>query len=77
MCRCSAGWSSGGQISEPLRSGLVLDALELALWNRQRAGVDVSALVHHSDRAWAISQPYTDLLAANDVVASVGSRADS
>jgi putative transposase len=52
-------------------------ALERAVWSRQRAGVDVSALVHHADWPGQTSQRHTDLLAANDVVTSVGSRADS
>ena len=40
----------GWQASRSLRSDLALDALEMAIWNRQRAGIDISGLVHHSDR---------------------------
>jgi putative transposase len=40
----------GWQASKSLRSDLALDALEMAVWNRQRAGIDVSGLVHHSAR---------------------------
>jgi putative transposase len=72
--RMVVGW----QASTSLRSDLALDALEMAIWNRQRAGVDVSGLVHHSDRGVQyLSIRYADRLAANDIVASVGSRGDS
>src|SRR5690606_32078335 len=40
----------GWQASRSLRSDLALDALEMAVWNRKRRGVDLSGLVHHSDR---------------------------
>jgi putative transposase len=50
----------------------------MAIWNRQRQGIDVSGLVHHSDRGVQyLSIRYADRLAANDIVASVGSKADS
>jgi putative transposase len=38
----------GWQASRSLRSDLAIDALEMAIWNRQRAGTDLSGLVHHS-----------------------------
>ena len=44
--RMVVGW----QASESLRSDLAIDALEMAIWNRQRAGADLSGLIHHSDR---------------------------
>ena len=44
--RMVVGW----QASKSLRSDLALDALEMAIRNRQRVGVDVSGVVHHSDR---------------------------
>jgi putative transposase len=72
--RMVVGW----QASKSLRSDLALDALEMAVWQRQRAGVDVSGVVHHSDRGVQyLSIRYADRLAANDIVASVGSRGDS
>jgi putative transposase len=40
----------GWQASRSLRSDLAIDALEMAVFNRRRAGADLSALVHHSDR---------------------------
>jgi putative transposase len=72
--RMVVGW----QASKSLRSDLALDALEMAVWNRQRAGADVSGVVHHSDRGVQyLSIRYGDRLAANDIVASVGSKGDS
>jgi putative transposase len=72
--RMVVGW----QASKSLRSDLALDALEMAIWNRQRQGVYVSGLVHHSDRGVQyLSIRYADRLAANDIVASVGSKGDS
>lgn len=72
--RMVVGW----QASKSLRSDLALDALEMAVWNRQRHGVDVSGLVHHSDRGVQyLSIRYADRLAANEIVASVGSKGDS
>ena len=44
--RMIVGW----QVSTSLRTDLALDALDMGLWNRQRAGQDVTGLVHHSDR---------------------------
>ncbi len=62
-CRTFAGWAYaafvidvvsrsvvGWQLSTSLRTDLALDALEMGLWGRQRAGADLSELVHHSDR---------------------------
>lgn len=40
----------GWQVSTSLRTDLALDALDMGLWARQRAGQDVTGLVHHSDR---------------------------
>ncbi len=44
--RMVVGW----QASKSLRSDLAIDALEMAIWQRQRRGEDLSELVHHSDR---------------------------
>jgi putative transposase len=72
--RMVVGW----QASKSLRSDLALDALEMAIWNRQRNGIDVSGLVHHSDRGVQyLCIRYAERLAANDIVASVGSKGDS
>ena len=72
--RMIVGW----QASRSLRTDLALDALEQAMWSRQRAGCDLSRLVHHSDRGVQyLAIRYTERLAANGVVNSVGSRGDS
>jgi transposase InsO family protein len=44
--RMIVGW----QVSTSLRTDLALDALEMGLWARRRAGQDTTGLVHHSDR---------------------------
>ena len=45
----------GWKAATTMHTELVLDALEMAIWTRQRAGiVDLSGLVHHND---AGSQP--------------------
>ena len=44
--RMIVGW----QASRSLRSDLAIDALEMAVFNRRRAGGDLSQLTHHSDR---------------------------
>jgi transposase InsO family protein len=72
--RMVVGW----QISKSLRSALAIDALEMAIWNRTRAGQVIDGLIHHSDRAVQyLSIRYSERLAANDIVGSVGSRGDS
>lgn len=68
----------GWQISASLRSDLAIDALEMAIGNRTRSGQTLDGLVHHSDRGVQyLSIRYSERLAENDIVASVGSRADS
>ena len=53
-----------------------LHALEQAIWERNRAGHTVAGVVHHSDRGGQyLSIRYTERLAANAAVSSVGSRA--
>jgi len=50
----------------------------MAVWNRQRAGADLTGLIHHSDRG--VQHPsvrYSERLADNNIVASIGSRGDS
>lgn len=72
--RMIVGW----QASRSLRSDLAIDALEMAMFNRQRAGADLSALIHHSDRGVQyLSVRYSERLADNEIVASVGSKGDS
>jgi putative transposase len=66
----------GWRVSSTLRADLALDALEMAVWSRR--GDDLDGLVHHSDRGVQyVSIRYTERLAAEGAVASVGSRGDS
>jgi putative transposase len=68
----------GWQASRSLRTDLALHALEQAIWDRTRDGTDLAGLVHHSDRGVQhLAIRYTERLAANGVVNSVGSRGDS
>jgi putative transposase len=68
----------GWQVSTSLRTDLALDALDMGLWARQRAGHDVAGLTHHSDRgAQYRAIRYTQRLAEAQAVASVGSKGDS
>ncbi len=54
----------GWQLSKNMRTDLVLDALEMGIWTRQREGRDLSQLVHHSDRGVQYRAiRYTDRLA--------------
>lgn len=72
--RMIVGW----QVSTSLRTDLALDALDMGLWARQRAGHDVTGLVHHSDRGVQYRAiRYTERLAEAQAVASVGSKGDS
>lgn len=72
--RMVVGW----QTSKSLRSDLAIDALEMAVWNRRRTGAELDGLVHHSDRGVQyLSIRYSERLAGNEIVASVGSRGDS
>jgi putative transposase len=65
----------GWRVSRSLRAELALDALEMALW--ARAG-DLDGLVHHSDRGVQyLAIRYTERLAEEGAVASVGSKGDS
>jgi putative transposase len=64
----------GWRVANSLRTDLVLDALEQALWSRR----GTQGLVHHSDRgSQYLSIRYTERLAEAGVESSVGSRGDS
>ena len=68
--RMIVGW----QLANHLRTDLVLDALEMALWRRD---LTYGNLIHHSDRGSQYpSFRYSDRLAEVNVSASVGSRGD-
>jgi putative transposase len=66
----------GWRVSASLATDFVLDALEQAIYDRRRAGVE--DLVHHSDRGTQyLSMRYTDRLTEAGIAPSVGSRGDS
>jgi putative transposase len=66
----------GWRVSSSLRAELALDALEMAIWSRR--STDLGGLVHHSDRgAQYLSIRYTERLADEGAVTSVGSKGDS
>ena len=66
----------GWRVANTLRADLALDALEMALWSRSPEPLD--GLVHHSDRGVQyLSIRYSERLAEQGAVASVGSRGDS
>jgi putative transposase len=69
--RMIVGW----RVATSLRAELALDALEMAVWVRQGG---LEGLVHHSDRgSQYLAIRYTERLAAEGAVASVGSKGDS
>jgi len=74
----------GWQLADHLRTDLPLDALEMAIWQRDRdrppgrPRPEPGSLIHHSDRGCQyVSFRYATHLADLGVVASVGSVADS
>jgi putative transposase len=68
--RLIVGW----QIADHLRTELVLDALEMAIWRRDLTG----DTIHHSDAgSQYTSIRYSDRLAELDIAASIGSVGDS
>jgi len=70
--RAIVGW----RVSSSLRAELALDALEMAIWSRRSA--DLAGLVYHSDRgAQYLAIRYTERLADEGAVTSVGSKGDS
>jgi putative transposase len=72
FARAILGW----QVADHLRSGLALDALELAIWARRDE--DLAGLVHHSDRGVQYTSiRYAGRLAGERAVRSVGSKGDS
>jgi putative transposase len=90
-CRTFSGWVYaafvvdvfsrrvvGWQLSRSLRTDLALDALEMGIWTRRRAGRELGGLVHHSDKgSQYLAVRYTQRLAEAGAVASVGSTGDS
>ncbi len=56
----------GWRAATSMTTDLVLDALEMALWNRTRANANLDGLIHHSDAGsqggFNTSIRYTDRL---------------
>jgi putative transposase len=66
----------GWRVSSSLRAELALDALEMAIWSRRSD--NLGGLIHHSDRGVQyLSIRYTERLAEEGAVTSVGSKGDS
>jgi putative transposase len=69
----------GWKADTTMRTSLVLDTLEMALWTRERAGLPLAAgLVHHHDNgSQTLSFAFTRRLVEAGVDASVGSIGDA
>ena len=69
----------GWRAATSMRTALVLDALEQAIWTRQQAGIsDFDGLVHHTDAgAQYTSIAFTERLAQAGAMPSVGSVGDA
>jgi putative transposase len=69
----------GWKAATTMHTELVLDALEMAIWTRQRAGiVDLSGLVHHNDAgSQYTSIRFTERLRDAGAAPSVGSVGDA
>ena len=68
----------GWRTHDRMPTELPLDALEMALWVRDRAGADVTGVVHHSDAgAQYVALRYTERLADAGALASIGTVGDS
>jgi putative transposase len=72
---CYSRFIVGWRLAGHMRTDLPLDALEMALWQRD---VQPGQLVHHSDRgSQYLSIRYTERLAEAGAAVSVGSKGDS
>jgi putative transposase len=69
----------GWRAATTMRTSLVLDALEQAIWTRAQEGVEeLTGLIHHTDAgSQYLSIAFTERLAAADVDPSVGSVGDA
>lgn len=68
----------GWRTAASMPTELPLDALEMALWTRARAAVEVGGVIHHSDAgSQYTSIRYAARLAEAGAVASIGSVGDS
>ncbi len=68
----------GWRTMDRMPTELPLDALEMALWVRDRAGEDVTGLIQHSDAgAQYTAIRYAERLADVGAIASIGTVGDS
>jgi putative transposase len=68
----------GWRVAAAMPTELPLDALEMALWVRERAGEDTHGVIHHSDAgSQYTSIRYTSRLLEAGAVASIGTIGDS
>jgi putative transposase len=68
----------GWRAAMSMRTQLVLDALEQAVWVRRREGVDLAGLIHHTDAgSQYTSIAFTERLAAIGVSPSIGTVGDA
>jgi putative transposase len=68
----------GWRTTNRMPTELPLDALEMALWIRARAGEDIAGVVHHSDAgSQYTSIRYSERLADAGALASIGTVGDS
>ena len=69
---------TGWRAAKSMTTGLVLDALEMGIWQRRRTGHNLQGLVHHSDAgSQYTSIRYTERLAEAGARPSIGSVGDS
>lgn len=74
FARAITGW----RVSRSMSTDLVLDALEMGIWQRQRQGHSIQGLVHHSDAgSQYTSIRYSERLAEAGARPSIGSVGDS
>ena len=68
----------GWRTTDTMPTQLPLDALEMALWVRGRAGHDVTGVIHHSDAGSQYTAiRYAERLADVGAIASIGTVGDS
>ena len=69
---------TGWRAAKSMTTDLVLDALEMGIWQRKRQGHDLQGLVHHSDAgSQYTSIRYSERLAEAGAEPSIGSVRDS
>jgi putative transposase len=69
---------TGWRAAKSMTTDLVLDALEMGIWQRQRAGHDLQGPIHHSDAgSQYTSIRYTERLIEAGARPSIGSVGDS